>query len=65
MTVASAGPGLSTTAEALRLREWQLGPGRPTLVMDQFSAEDFSLIVDDRSAKRRTVSASPATGRRS
>ncbi|GGO97065.1 hypothetical protein GCM10012280_58000 [Wenjunlia tyrosinilytica] len=48
MTVASAGPGFSTTVEALRLREWQLGPGQPTLVMDQFSAEDFHLIVDDR-----------------
>ncbi|CBG70337.1 conserved hypothetical protein [Streptomyces scabiei 87.22] len=40
--------GFSTTVEALRLREWQLGPGQPTLVMDQFSAGDFHLIVDDR-----------------
>ncbi|MEW2620919.1 DUF317 domain-containing protein [Streptomyces sp. NPDC048106] len=48
MTVAPAGPGFSTTVEALRLREWQLGPGQPTLVIDQFSAEDFHLIVDDR-----------------
>ncbi|MER6559821.1 DUF317 domain-containing protein [Streptomyces sp. NPDC001027] len=49
MTVASVGPGFSTTVEALRLREWQLGPGQPTLVMDnQFCAEDFNLIVDDR-----------------
>ncbi|MER5211004.1 DUF317 domain-containing protein [Streptomyces sp. NPDC002838] len=48
MTVAPVGPGFSTTVEALRLREWQLGPGQPTLVMDQFSAEDFHLIVDDR-----------------
>jgi hypothetical protein len=40
--------GSSTTAEALRLHEWQLGPGQPTLVLDQFSAEDFHLIVDDR-----------------
>ncbi|MFD3590522.1 DUF317 domain-containing protein [Streptomyces sp. NPDC058683] len=48
MTVASTGPGFSTTVEALRLREWQLGPGQPTLVMDQFSAEDFHLVVDDR-----------------
>ncbi|MGZ0198793.1 DUF317 domain-containing protein [Streptomyces sp. RM1] len=48
MTVAPAGPGFSTTVEALRRREWQLGPGQPTLVMDQFSAEDFNLIVDDR-----------------
>ncbi|WP_121712291.1 DUF317 domain-containing protein [Streptomyces sp. E5N91] len=48
MTVAPAGPGFSTTVEALRLRQWQLGPGQPTLVMDQFSTEDFHLIVDDR-----------------
>lgn len=34
--------------EALRLREWQLGPGQPTLVLEQFSAEEFNLIVDDR-----------------
>ncbi|MFF0813320.1 DUF317 domain-containing protein [Streptomyces albogriseolus] len=48
MTVAPLGPGFSTTVEALRLREWQLGPGQPTLVMDQFSADEFHLIVDDR-----------------
>ncbi|MER7932984.1 MULTISPECIES: DUF317 domain-containing protein [unclassified Streptomyces] len=48
MTVAPAGPGFSTAVDALRLREWQLGPGQATLVMDLFSAEDFHLIVDDR-----------------
>jgi hypothetical protein len=48
VTVAPMSPGFSTTAEALRLREWQLGPGEPTLVMDQFTAEDFHLVVDDR-----------------
>ncbi|MDV9197431.1 DUF317 domain-containing protein [Streptomyces sp. Wh19] len=48
MTMAPVGPGFSTTVEALRLREWQLGPGQPRLVLDQFSAEDFHLIVDDR-----------------
>ncbi|MGW2822146.1 DUF317 domain-containing protein [Streptomyces sp. NPDC001443] len=48
MTVAPVGRGFSTTVEALRLREWNLGPGQATLVMDQFSAEDFHLIVDDR-----------------
>ncbi|MCM8555506.1 DUF317 domain-containing protein [Streptomyces sp. STCH 565 A] len=48
MTVASAELGFSTTADALRLRKWLLGPGQPTLVMDQFSAEEFHLIVDDR-----------------
>ncbi|MFE0889443.1 DUF317 domain-containing protein [Streptomyces rochei] len=42
------GPGFSTTVEALRLREWLLGPGQATLVMDQFSADDFHLVVDDR-----------------
>ncbi|MFF7899675.1 DUF317 domain-containing protein [Streptomyces sp. NPDC088817] len=48
MTVAPVSPGFSTTVEALRLREWQLGPGRPTLVMDQFSADDFNVVMDDR-----------------
>ncbi|MFE1405472.1 DUF317 domain-containing protein [Streptomyces sp. NPDC058770] len=48
MTVVPVGPGFSATVEALRLREWQLGPGEPALVMDQFSAEDFNFIVDDR-----------------
>ncbi|MFD6033645.1 DUF317 domain-containing protein [Streptomyces griseoincarnatus] len=48
MTAPHEGPGFSTTVEALRLREWRLGPGQPTLVLDQFSAEDFHLIVDDR-----------------
>ncbi|MET9952845.1 DUF317 domain-containing protein [Streptomyces sp. NPDC006339] len=48
MTVAPVSPGFSTNVKALRLREWQLGPGQPALVMDLFSAEDFHLIVDDR-----------------
>ncbi|MFI9755771.1 DUF317 domain-containing protein [Streptomyces collinus] len=48
MTVAPASPGFSTTVETLRLREWQLGPGQPALVMDQFSSDDFNLVVDDR-----------------
>ncbi|MEF9902061.1 DUF317 domain-containing protein [Streptomyces hirsutus] len=48
MTVAPMNPGFSTTVEALRLSEWQLGPGEPTLVMDQFSTDDFHLVVDDR-----------------
>lgn len=48
MTVAPVSPGFSTTAEALRLRQWPLGPGQPAVVLDQFSAEDFHLIVDDR-----------------
>ncbi|MBT2409395.1 DUF317 domain-containing protein [Streptomyces sp. ISL-12] len=41
-------PGFATSTEALRLREWKLGQGQPTLVMDQFSADDFNLVVDDR-----------------
>ncbi|WP_145499077.1 DUF317 domain-containing protein [Streptomyces sp. CFMR 7] len=48
MTAAPQGPGFPTTVEALRLRGWLLGPGQATLVMDQFSAEDFHLVVDDR-----------------
>ncbi|NEB88956.1 DUF317 domain-containing protein [Streptomyces anulatus] len=48
MAVAPAGPGFSATIEALRLREWQLGSGRPSLVTDQFPFDDFHLIVDDR-----------------
>ncbi|MCZ0997608.1 DUF317 domain-containing protein [Streptomyces mirabilis] len=48
MTLAPVSPGFSTSVEALRLREWPLGPGEPTLVMDQFTAEDFHLVVDDR-----------------
>lgn len=48
MTVAPTSPGFSTTVQALRLRDWQLGAGQPTLVMDQFTAKDFHLIVDDR-----------------
>ncbi len=48
MTAAPQGPGFSTTVEALRLREWLLGPAQATLVMDQFSADDFHLVVDDR-----------------
>lgn len=48
MTVARVSPGFSTTVPALKVREWRLGPGRPALVMDQFSADDFNLVVDDR-----------------
>lgn len=48
MTVDIIQPGFSTTVEALRLRTWQLGPGQPTAVIDQFSDADFKLVVDDR-----------------
>jgi hypothetical protein len=48
VVVDSDQPGFSTTGESLRLRTWRLGPGWPTLVTDQFSDEDFTLVVDDR-----------------
>ncbi|MFD4829203.1 DUF317 domain-containing protein [Streptomyces uncialis] len=48
MTVDLSQPGFSITVEALRLRSWQLGPGQPTLVTDQFTDADFKLVVDDR-----------------
>jgi len=48
VAAAHPSPGFSTTVEALRLRKWHLGPGEPMLVMDQFSADDFNLVVDDR-----------------
>jgi hypothetical protein len=48
MIVDVSRPGFSTTVDALRLRTWQLGPGQPTAVIDQFSDADFKLVVDDR-----------------
>jgi hypothetical protein len=48
VTVDVSQPGFSTSVEALRLRSWQLGPGQPTLVTDQFADADFKLVVDDR-----------------
>ncbi|MDX3854885.1 DUF317 domain-containing protein [Streptomyces sp. AK02-01A] len=48
MSVVPTDPGFSTTAEALRLHVWQLGPGQPSLVTDLFSPELFHLVVDDR-----------------
>lgn len=48
MTFASTSSGFSTAAEALKVHTWQLGPGQPALVMDQFSTEDFHMVVDDR-----------------
>ncbi|MEW1632666.1 DUF317 domain-containing protein [Streptomyces sp. NPDC093801] len=48
MTAAGSKHGFATTIEALRLRSWQVGPGQPSSVIDQFTAEDFNLIVDDR-----------------
>ncbi|MDA5142441.1 DUF317 domain-containing protein [Streptomyces sp. AD681] len=48
MTEPPARLGFSSTVEALRLRDWLLGPGQATLVTDQFSADDFHVVVDDR-----------------
>ncbi|MFJ4689241.1 DUF317 domain-containing protein [Streptomyces sp. NPDC088789] len=48
MTADVTQPRFSTTVAALRLRSWQLGPGRPTDVIDQFSEADFKVVVDDR-----------------
>ncbi|MEU9381319.1 DUF317 domain-containing protein [Streptomyces sp. NPDC048279] len=48
VTVEVAQPGFAATVEALRLRSWNLGPGQPTLVTDQFTDADFKLVVDDR-----------------
>ncbi|WP_425608709.1 DUF317 domain-containing protein [Streptomyces albipurpureus] len=48
LTVNLSQPGFSTTVEALRARSWQLGPGQPMSVLDQFSEADFKLVVDDR-----------------
>ncbi|WP_240796182.1 DUF317 domain-containing protein [Streptomyces sp. RFCAC02] len=31
-----------------RRRRWSLDPGDPALVTDQFAADDFALVVDDR-----------------
>jgi hypothetical protein len=43
-----ARPGFSTTVEAQRLRNWRLGAGQPTRVLDQFTDADFKVVVDDR-----------------
>ncbi|MFD8589848.1 DUF317 domain-containing protein [Streptomyces sp. NPDC059637] len=48
MDAAPVSLAFSTTVGALRLREWRLDPGQPALVMDQFSADEFNLVVDDR-----------------
>lgn len=47
MTVADDRPGFTTTIEALCLRTWLLGRGHAPQVVDQFTAEDFQLVVDD------------------
>ncbi|MGW9497463.1 DUF317 domain-containing protein [Streptomyces prasinus] len=48
MATAHQRPGFSTVVEALQLRGWLLGPGQPALVMEQFSADGFHVVVDDR-----------------
>ena len=48
MTVDTANPGFTTTAEALRLHSWKLGTGQPQTVLDQFTDADFKFVVDDR-----------------
>ncbi|GAA2581727.1 hypothetical protein [Streptomyces lienomycini] len=47
MSAAPQGPCFSITVEALRLREWLLGPGQATLVIAQFSADGFYSVVVD------------------
>ncbi|MER5758911.1 DUF317 domain-containing protein [Streptomyces sp. NPDC002082] len=48
MTVEVGRHGFSTSIEALRIRTWMLGRGQPSQVIDQFTAEDFHFVVDDR-----------------
>ncbi|MEU2868676.1 DUF317 domain-containing protein [Streptomyces olivoreticuli] len=48
MTVDISTPGFRTTIEALRLREWQLGPGQAANVLDQFPSSDYKYVVDDK-----------------
>ncbi|MCZ1006810.1 DUF317 domain-containing protein [Streptomyces lydicus] len=48
MALDTARPGFATTVGALRLRSWKLGAGQPMEVIDQFTAADFTHIVDDR-----------------
>jgi hypothetical protein len=48
VAVPTESPGFSTQIEALRLREWHLGPGDAHLVLGLFSTADFQVVVDDR-----------------
>ncbi|MFC0844695.1 DUF317 domain-containing protein [Streptomyces noboritoensis] len=50
MTVDVPNAGFRTTVRDLRLREWLLGPGQPTEVIDSFPAADgdFTFVTDDR-----------------
>ncbi|MEU1819930.1 DUF317 domain-containing protein [Streptomyces roseifaciens] len=48
MTIETTTPGFRTTLTALRLREWQIGPGQATRVLGQFDADEYHFVVDDR-----------------
>lgn len=48
MALDASQPGFATTVAALRLRSWTLGAGQAMDVIDQFSRDDFTHIVDDR-----------------
>ncbi|MFI9202200.1 DUF317 domain-containing protein [Streptomyces sp. NPDC053048] len=48
MTIKLPTPGFHTTIQALRLREWPLGPGNANNVLDQFHDTDYKFVVDDR-----------------
>ncbi|MEV4738758.1 DUF317 domain-containing protein [Streptomyces sp. NPDC049555] len=48
MAIETTAPGFRTTLAALRLREWQIGPGQATRVLNQFDADDYHFVVDDR-----------------
>lgn len=48
MAIEKTTPGFRATLAALRLREWQIGPGQATRVLDQFDAADYHFVVDDR-----------------
>ncbi|WP_129838048.1 DUF317 domain-containing protein [Streptomyces sp. RFCAC02] len=40
--------GTTTKVDTLGRRHWSIDPGDPALVTDQFTSEDFALVVDDR-----------------
>ncbi|WP_438696115.1 DUF317 domain-containing protein [Streptomyces alkaliphilus] len=48
MVAVPGGSAFRVAVEGLRQREWRLGAGRAGVVMEQFSAGDFHLVVDDR-----------------
>ncbi|MFD9793303.1 DUF317 domain-containing protein [Streptomyces sp. NPDC059070] len=50
MTVDVPNGGFRTTVQDLRLRQWLLGPGQPTEVLDVFpeAGGGFHVVTDDR-----------------